>query len=218
MVDKGMYFSNEKELQLYMAAVMVSKGVQVELEVTTHNGRRIDLVTNRYAIECKSTLTRSSLLQAAAQMKLYARSFPNHEYVLAGMSPRDLKGYKAAHSTAVDIKREFGYTVWFIDRMSYFTDIKKDEENLEKREKNSTNIKDNPQEKGCEITESRNYKKIFSQILRYGLALYLTYAVLEGIYNRIKNDDRDYWGTAFGIGIVYVVLAYPFRSSKKEGN
>lgn len=105
-----------------MAAVMLSKGVSVELEVRTNNGRRIDLLTNRYAIECKPTLTRDALLRAAAQMKLYASSFPNHEYVLAGISPRNREGFKAAHSTAVDIKKEFGYTIWFIDKMSYFAD------------------------------------------------------------------------------------------------
>lgn len=115
-----MKFSNEKELQYFMVAVMLQKGISVEIEVRTHNGRRVDLLTKRYAIECKTTLTRDALLQAAAQMKLYSRSFPNHEYVLAGMSPRSRAGYKAAHSTAVDIKKEFGYTTWFIDRMSFF--------------------------------------------------------------------------------------------------
>ena len=70
-----MNFSNEKELQYFMAAVMTRKGIAVELEVRTNNGRRIDLLTNRYAIECKPTLTRDALLRAAAQMKLYASSF-----------------------------------------------------------------------------------------------------------------------------------------------
>ena len=100
---------------------MTRKGIAVELEVRTNNGRRIDLLTNRYAIECKP-ITRDALLRAAAQMKLYASSFPNHEYVLAGMSPRSREGYKSAHSTAVDIRKEFGYTIWFIDRMTFFTE------------------------------------------------------------------------------------------------
>lgn len=107
-----------------MMKMMLSKGIAVQAEVTTRNGRRIDLVTNRYAIECKPTLTRDAMLRAAAQMKLYESSFPHHEHVLAGMSPRSSAGYRAAHSTAVDIKKEFGYTVWFIDRMSFFTELR----------------------------------------------------------------------------------------------
>ena len=242
-----MNFSNEKELQYYIAAVMTSKGVKVDLEVATHNGRRIDLVTSRYAIECKPTLTRAALLQAAAQMKLYARSFPNHEYVLAGMSPQNTKGYKAAHSAAVDIREEFGDTVWFIDRMSYFTDIedKEDDEANCKDETHNTShriddiygikrtrtdikltvntdlkrkkseAKAKPQAKGRETTKSSNYKRIVLQTLRYGFVIYLSCAVIEGIYNRIKNNDRNYWGTALGVGLVYITV-YPFDAYKEK--
>ncbi len=57
-------------------------------------------------------------------------------------------------------------------------------------------------------TDITGIKKTAFQILRYCLAAYVAYATLEGIHNRIQRGDRNYSGTAVGIGIVYVLVSY----------
>lgn len=241
-----MQFPNEKELQLYMASVMAANGTKVELEVTTHNGLRIDIVTSRYAIECKPTLTRDALLQAVGQMGLYARSFPDHEYVLAGMSPRSESGYKAARNIAEVIKEEHGYTVWFIDRMSYFSEsepesasapVPASETNYRYIPCNPNNLIDDvyglkrqrtggsetsttSQSKGRRVAKTNSYTKAFIQISRYILALWVSYATIEGIYNRVKSGDSALsiaLGVTLGVAIVYVIIKYPFRNTEEKG-
>lgn len=63
-----------------------------------------------------------------------------------------------------------------------------------------------------------NYKRAAFRFLKYSLAIYLSYVVLEGVYNRIRNNDRNYWGTAMGIGIIYVLIVWnPTASGEKKG-
>lgn len=60
-----------------------------------------------------------------------------------------------------------------------------------------------------------NRKAIF-KFLRYCLAIYLSYIVLEGVYNGIKNKTGNYWGTAIGIGMVYGLITYKPDPSQEE--
>lgn len=67
------------------------------------------------------------------------------------------------------------------------------------------------------VSRISNFKGVAFRLLKYGLAIYLSYAVLEGIYNRIRNNDRNYWGTAVGVGIIYVLIAWnPTASEEKK--
>lgn len=115
-----MIFEDEKELQAFVAAVLTASNEPAQREVLTDNGRFVDVLSPNYAIECKKVLSRSALLQAAGQMGLYQSSFPNRQYVLAGLSPTSERALASAKSTAADIKDEFGYDTWFIDELPLF--------------------------------------------------------------------------------------------------
>ncbi len=89
-------------------------------EVPTTGGGRVDIVTDRYIIECKKTLTRSSLFHASGQMTTYRSDFPGKRAVVAGLSPKS--GDSEARSVAERLKMN-GVLVWFIDEMEVFQDF-----------------------------------------------------------------------------------------------
>ena len=86
------------------------------------------------------------------------------------------------------------------------------------REQKNLEALTDSQSKGRKIIKRKSYRRVAFQILRYGLAFYLSCALIEGIYNRVENDDRNYWGTVIGVCLVYVVLKYPFKPSEEKDN
>ena len=59
-------------------------------------------------------------------------------------------------------------------------------------------------------------EKVILQVLRYCLTAFIVCVVVEGIYNRIKNDDRNYIATALGIGAVCALVFYRPDSSEEN--
>ncbi len=106
-----MNFKNEYELQEFIHSVI--GGTR---EVTFQNGKRIDILSEHYAVEVKPKLTRSAIYQAMGQLTAYKSYTGDRQLVVAGISPSDAK---SAESTANEA-RAAGMEVWFVDQMPAF--------------------------------------------------------------------------------------------------
>lgn len=53
-------------------------------------------------------------------------------------------------------------------------------------------------------------------MLRYGIAIYVSWAVVDGIYTRIEKGDRNYVGTGIGIAIVYGLIVWEPKNLEQE--
>ena len=108
-----MEFENEYQLQAFIHSV-----VGGQREVKFADGSRIDILTDRYAIEVKPKLTRSALLQALGQTTVYQSNCSGTVPVIAGMTP---KNAEESYANAERI-RQAGVQVWYIDQMNQFVD------------------------------------------------------------------------------------------------
>lgn len=115
-----MYFSRESDLQQFLFDFFEETGDSPRWEVPTTGGGRVDIVTDRYIIECKKTLTRSSLFHANGQMGTYRSDFPGKRPVIAGLSPNSSDS--EARNVAERLEMS-GCLVWFIDEMDVFQDF-----------------------------------------------------------------------------------------------
>ncbi|MEM9264545.1 MAG: hypothetical protein AAGA46_03380 [Cyanobacteria bacterium P01_F01_bin.13] len=106
-----MNFENEAALQAFIHSY-----VGGEREVEFPDGSRIDVLTDKYAIEVKPKLTRSSLLQALGQSTIYKNNCPDRVHVIAGLTPSNTaESYANAERV-----REAGTQVWYVDQMDEF--------------------------------------------------------------------------------------------------
>ena len=81
-------FDNERELQETFGDFLESLGHAVTLEITTPEGR-IDILTNRYLIECKHHLNRKNGYEAIGQLVSYSAYYPHHEKIIVCESVDD---------------------------------------------------------------------------------------------------------------------------------
>lgn len=104
-------FRNEDHLQEFVHSVIGGRR-----EVTFPSGKRIDVLTNLYAVEVKPKLTRDAIYQAMGQLMAYKRFVGDRELVIAGITPKD---EKSSISTAKEAKAS-GISVWYVDKMEIF--------------------------------------------------------------------------------------------------
>jgi hypothetical protein len=114
-----MEFASEAELQAFLAQWLEVHGHNVYREVKCADGGAIDILTQKYAIECKRYLTRAALFAAAGQLRTYEQHFPEQKPVIAGLTPA-LEG--ADFQAVADRLKTSGIEVWFIDQMGAFVD------------------------------------------------------------------------------------------------
>ncbi|PSR18172.1 hypothetical protein C8255_08865 [filamentous cyanobacterium CCP3] len=115
-----MHFSRESDLQQFLFDFFEETGDSPRWEVPTIGGGRVDIVTDRYVIECKKTLTRSSLFHANGQIGTYRGDFLGKKLVIAGLLPSS--GDSEARNVAERLRMS-GCLVWFIDEMEVFQDF-----------------------------------------------------------------------------------------------
>jgi aryl-alcohol dehydrogenase-like predicted oxidoreductase len=114
-----MDFASEDELQAFLAQWLEEHGHNVYREVKCPDGGAIDILTQKYAIECKRYLSRAALFAAAGQLRTYEQHFPEQQPVIAGLTPES----EAADFDAVaDRLKTSGVEIWFIDQMDAFTE------------------------------------------------------------------------------------------------
>lgn len=106
-----MQFKNEYELQAFIHSF-----VGGQREVKFSDDSRIDILTNRYAIEVKPKLTRTALLLALGQSTIYKTNCPDRVHVVAGLTP---KNKPESYATAGRVKQA-GTQVWYVDQMPQF--------------------------------------------------------------------------------------------------
>lgn len=85
-----MEFANEDELQAFLAQWLEEHGHNVYREVKCPEGGAIDILTQKYAIECRYSLTSSTLSEAADQLRAYKQHFPEQKPVIAGLTPSSI--------------------------------------------------------------------------------------------------------------------------------
>lgn len=119
-----MEFDNEAALQEFISKSLRQLGHENEREVVTAGGNgRIDVLSEKYAIEVKPKLNRSAMFQAAGQVQSYKSSFPGRQLVIAGLAPSGEDAYKSAKNTAQVLEQENGIVTWFVDEMTEFKDL-----------------------------------------------------------------------------------------------
>lgn len=119
----SMEFANEDELQAFLAQWLEEHGHNVYREVKCPEGGAIDILTQKYAIECQHALTGTTLSAAADQLRTYQQHFPEQKLVIAGLTPSDKDDSANDDSAAVvEQLKASGIEVWFIDEMSSFSD------------------------------------------------------------------------------------------------
>jgi hypothetical protein len=106
-----MEFRNEGELRDFLISYLESIGEDCFKEYTLPNGGRVDILTEKYVIECKFVLNRASLDQAAGQLLgRYMHYFPGHQAVIAGLASDN------GRTTAAGLMSG-GTQVWLIDEI-----------------------------------------------------------------------------------------------------
>lgn len=112
-----MEFASEDELQAFLAQWLEAHGHNVYREVKCADGGAIDILTQKYAIECKRHLTRAALFAAAGQLRTYEQHFPEQQPVIAGLTP-EAEGTE--YYAVADRLKTSGIEIWFIDQMTPF--------------------------------------------------------------------------------------------------
>lgn len=105
-----MKFRNEAELRSAIAAWLEAKGERPQQEAWVTHGR-LDILTNRYAIEVKLSLSHRALFQAVGQLVVVAPS--GLRLVAAGLTPSK---NKERSIEIAEILREKGLQIWFLDQ------------------------------------------------------------------------------------------------------
>jgi hypothetical protein len=114
-----MDFNSERQLQECLADWLSTLGHHCTLEVSAGGGR-IDILTQRYLIEVKLTLSRRTINEAAGQARPYEHDYPNHQVVIAGLTPSS--GQEESYNMAKRF-RSIGLQVWYLDQMQQFVDF-----------------------------------------------------------------------------------------------
>ncbi|MBD0334904.1 MAG: hypothetical protein ICV62_05410 [Cyanobacteria bacterium Co-bin13] len=114
-----MDFANEDELQAFLAQWLEEHGHNVYREVKCPDGGAIDILTQKYAIECKRYLSRAALFAAAGQLRTYEQHFPEQQPVIAGLTP---ESEGTDFDAVADRLKTSGVEIWFIDQMDAFLD------------------------------------------------------------------------------------------------
>lgn len=109
-----MEFANEDELQAFLAQWLEDHGHNVYREVKCADGGAIDILTQKYAIECKRYLNRAALFAAAGQLRTYEPHFPEQTPVIAGLTP---ESEASDYNAVADRLKTSGIEIWFIDQM-----------------------------------------------------------------------------------------------------
>ena len=94
-----MHFETEAELQEF-----IHDYTGGEREVWLNASNRIDILTEGYAIEVKSTLTPAAIDKAAGQLFRYRKYVGGRQLVIAGMSPTPIDASLQTSSTATTIQ------------------------------------------------------------------------------------------------------------------
>ena len=98
-------FASEVELQYWLADRLRAAGYQPQMEVVTHDrhNTRADIVCGDTVIECKKTLDRDAMHQAASQASVYAVHLGLSGKVIVGMPPSSAAAQRSARSASVAI-------------------------------------------------------------------------------------------------------------------
>ncbi|MBD0267921.1 MAG: hypothetical protein ICV77_06470 [Cyanobacteria bacterium Co-bin8] len=125
-----MDFASDDELQAFLTQWLEEHGHNVYREVACPDGGTIDILTQKYAIECKRDWPQADLSAAAEQLRAYRQHFPEQQPVIAGLAPAPAD---TDFDAATDRLKTSGVEIWFIDQMEAFTHYYRE---LEARAKN----------------------------------------------------------------------------------
>lgn len=98
-------FASEVELQYWLADRLRAAGYSPEVEIVTdaRHKTRADIVCGDTVIECKKTLDRDAMHQAASQASVYAVHLGLSGKVIVGMPPSSAAAQRSARSASVAI-------------------------------------------------------------------------------------------------------------------
>lgn len=111
-----MEFASPNELQEFLARWLEDHGHSVHRHVSCNDHHEVDILTQAYTIECQPILTPTSLWMAADSLQGCQNQFPEHQPVIAGLSP---DATEETQLTLEEIQKS-GIEVWFVDQMPPF--------------------------------------------------------------------------------------------------